>query len=204
MKNEIIVVSGGIGLGKSTFIKAINEFSEVKVDFFSFDDFTKELFKRSDVQDFLMIMFGTTDQLKISDMVFKHEALLQSLNEFLFQFVEEKFLELVNTKHHHPLVIEFPMFFEVKEISDAIKFVRDKFKVVLITADDSVRINRVKHRNNFTEEKIKNIMAAQMSQEKKAVLADYVVDTSNQETKHAAEQLMKNKFKKVFFSAQMV
>jgi guanylate kinase len=103
-------------------------------------------------------------------------------------------------------VSTFDKLFEMKVryFENTAKFVRDKFKVVLITADDSVRINRVKHRNNFTEEKIKNIMAAQMSQEKKAVLADYVVDTSNQETKHAAEQLMKNKFKKVFFSAQMV
>lgn len=204
MKNEIIVISGGIGSGKTSFINAIKELSEVKIDFFSFDEFTKELFKKNEVQEFLMIMFGTTEQSKISDMVFKHEALLQSLNEFLFNFVEEKFLELVNMKHHHPLVIEFPMFFEVKEISDAIKFVRDKFKVVLITADESVRMNRVKNRNNFSEEKIKNIFKAQMQQDQKIVLADYVVDTSNQTSMEAAEKLMKNKFKKVFFSAQMV
>jgi dephospho-CoA kinase len=47
-----------------------------------------------------------------------------------------------------------PIFYRLiysKEISDVIKFVRDKFKVVLITADDNVRINRVKNRNNFSE-----------------------------------------------------
>ena len=209
MKIETIVVTGSIGSGKSRVLETIRNMSEVKVNFFSFDEFTKELYERGDVKKFLSMMFGTTDRKKISDIVFaagrqmgKTETvniLLEQLNDFFFKIVEEKFIELVNRKQHTPLVIEMPLFFEMKERSNAIKMVRSKVKVVAVVCDNEVRIERVKNRDGFTEEKIRNIIDSQVPQEYKVENADYVIDTTNGHCEVYVEDLMKHKFKKVFF-----
>ena len=208
MKNEIIVVTGSIGSGKSRVLEAIKNFSQVKVDFFSFDEFTRELYLREDVRDFLTVMFGTTDRSKISDMVFaagrqmgKTETvniLREQLNDFFFKLVEEKFIELVNRKQNSTLVIEMPLFFEMKERSSAIQMVRSKVKVIAVVCDEAVRMQRVKLRDGFSEDKIKSIVGSQLPQEVKVEKADYVIDTTDGHCDVYVQDLMKVKFKKVF------
>ena len=56
MKIETIVVTGSIGSGKSKVLKTIRDKSEIKVGFFSFDEFTRDLYQRDDVKKFLMMM----------------------------------------------------------------------------------------------------------------------------------------------------
>lgn len=208
MKNETIVVTGSIGSGKSRVLEAIKNFSQVKVDFFSFDEFTRELYLREDVRDFLTVMFGTTDRSKISDMVFaagrqmgKTETvniLREQLNDFFFKLVEEKFIELVNRKQNSTLVIEMPLFFEMKERSSAIQMVRSKVKVIAVVCDEAVRMQRVKLRDGFSEDKIKSIVSSQIPQEVKVEKADYVIDTTDGHCDVHVQDLMKVKFKKVF------
>lgn len=208
MKNETIVVTGSIGSGKSRVLEAIKNFSQVKVDFFSFDEFTRELYLREDVRDFLTVMFGTTDRSKISDMVFaagrqmgKTETvniLREQLNDFFFKLVEEKFIELVNRKQNSTLVIEMPLFFEMKEHSTAIQMVRSKVKVIAVVCDEAVRMQRVKLRDGFSEDKIKSIVSSQIPQEVKVEKADYVIDTTDGHCDFRVQDLMKVKFKKVF------
>lgn len=208
MKIETIVVTGNIGSGKSTVINTIKAESKVKVEFFNFDDYTRELYERDDVKAFLKAMFGTTDRKEISDKVFaagrqlgKTEvanALLESLNEFFFKLVEEKFLELVNRKQHHTTVIEFPMFFEMKQRSLPIQMARSKVKVITVACDDDLRMSRVKSRDGFNEGKIAAIVASQLPQSVKVENADYVIDTSHGHCETCIRDLMKVKFKRVF------
>ena len=208
MKIETIVVTGNIGSGKSTVINTIKAESKVKVEFFNFDDYTRELYERDDVKAFLKAMFGTTDRKEISDKVFaagrqlgKTEvanALLESLNEFFFKLVEEKFLELVNRKQHHTTVIEFPMFFEMKQRSLPIQMARSKVKVITVACDDDLRMSRVKSRDGFNEGKIAAIVASQLPQSVKVENADYVIDTSHGHCETRIRDLMKVKFKRVF------
>lgn len=208
MKNETIVVTGSIGSGKSRVLEAIKNFSQVKVDFFSFDEFTRELYLREDVRDFLTVMFGTTDRSKISDIVFAAgrqmgktktvSILREQLNDFFFKLVEERFIELVNRKQNSTLVIEMPLFFEMKERSSAIQMVRSKVKVIAVVCDEAVRMQRVKLRDGFSEDKIKSIVSSQIPQEVKVEKADYVIDTTDGHCDVHVQDLMKVKFKKVF------
>lgn len=210
MKIETIVITGGIGSGKSSVIEAIKRQTEKKVSFFNFDDFTKELYEREDVKKFLNTLFGTTDKKEISDIVLKSTKhgvesetatiMLEELNEFFFSLVEEKFIELVNRKPVSTLIIEMPMFFEMKKVSPKMQMVRTKVKVIVVTADDEVRIARVKNRDGFTEDKIRNIMSVQEPQQYKIEKADYVIDNTNGDCDDNVIDLMKNKFMKVFFN----
>jgi dephospho-CoA kinase len=155
-----------------------------------------------------MVMFGTTDRSKISDIVFaagrqmgKTETvsiLLEQLNDFFFKLVEEKFIELVNRKQNSTLVIEMPLFFEMKERSSAIQMVRSKVKVIAVVCDEAVRMQRVKLRDGFSEDKIKSIVSSQIPQEVKVEKADYVIDTTDGHCDVHVQDLMKVKFKKVF------
>lgn len=208
MKIETIVITGGIGSGKSSVIEAIKRQTEKKVSFFNFDDFTKELYEREDVKKFLNTLFGTTDKKEISDIVLNGEEsettkiMREELNEFFFSLVEEKFIELVNRKPVSTLIIEMPMFFEMKKVSPKMQMVRTKVKVIVVTADDDVRIARVKNRDGFTEDKIRNIMSVQEPQQYKIEKADYVIDNTNGDCDNNVIDLMKNKFMKVFFNAE--
>lgn len=212
MKNETIVITGGIGSGKSSVIECIKRNTEVKVGFFNFDDFTKELYDREDVKKFLKTMFGTSDKKEISDIVFNSERqmskteitniLLDQLNEYFFKLVEDKFIELVNRKPVNTLVIEMPMFFEMKKLSSKMQMVRNKVKVVVVVADDEVRINRVINRDGFTEQKVRDIMNTQVSQTVKVENADYVIDNTSGSCEINVIDLMKHKFKKVFFNVE--
>ena len=208
MKIETIVITGGIGSGKSSVIEAIRRQTEKKVSFFNFDDFTEELYDREDVKKFLNTLFGTTDKKEISDIVLNGEEsettkiMREELNEFFFSMIEEKFIELVNRKPVSTLIIEMPMFFEMKKFSLKMQMVRTKVKVIVVTADDDVRIARVKSRDGFTEDKIRNIMAVQESQQYKIENADYVIDNTNGDCDDNVIDLMKNKFMKVFSNVE--
>jgi dephospho-CoA kinase len=200
MNNEIIVVTGNIGSGKSFLVDRIKDLAnenDVKVDYFNFDDFTKELYQNQEVQNYLLTMFGTLDKTKISDIVFSTPSMLEALNNFFFAFVEHKFIELVDGKKHHPLVIEFPMYFEMKERSTEMQLNRHKVKVITVICSDEARINRVMARDNTSREKVEQIVASQLPQEYKMTHADYVVDTSKSDAKSLTE-LLTTKFKKVF------
>lgn len=212
MKIETIVITGGIGSGKSRVLETIKKQSEIKVDFFSFDEYTRELYELQSVKSFLMTMFGTDDRTKISDMVFasgsqmgKTETvniLREQLNDYFFKLVEEKFLELVARKTHRTLVIEMPMYFNMEEASILMRMVRSKYKVVVVGCDDDVQIERVKSRDGFTEEKIRNIMASQKDKFYQVEHADYVIDTTNNDTEQQVITLMRDRFKKVFFHVE--
>ena len=97
------------------------------------------------------------------------------------------------------MVIEMPLFFEMKERSIPIKMARSKVKVIAVVCDNEVRIERVKNRDGFTEEKIRNIIDSQVQQSFKIENADYVIDTTNGHCEIHVEDLMKQKFKKAFF-----
>lgn len=207
-KIETIVITGGIGSGKSSVIESIKRQTEKKVSFFNFDDFTEELYEREDVKKFLNTLFGTTDKKEISDIVLNGEEsettkiMREELNEFFFSLVEEKFIELVNRKPVSTLIIEMPMFFEMKKVSPKMQMVRSKLKVIVVAADDEVRIARVKNRDGFTEDKIRNIMSVQEPQQYKIEKADYVIDNTHGDCDNNVIDLMKNKFMKVFFNAE--
>lgn len=208
MKIETIVITGGIGSGKSSVIEAIKRQTEKKVSFFNFDDFTEELYEREDVKKFLNTLFGTTDKKEISDIVLNGEEsettkiMREELNEFFFSLVEEKFIDLVNRKPVSTLIIEMPMFFEMKKVSPKMQMVRSKLKVIVVAADDEVRIARVKNRDGFTEDKIRNIMSVQEPQQYKIEKADYVIDNTHGDCDDNVIDLMKSKFMKVFFNAE--
>lgn len=204
MKFETIVVTGGIGSGKSFIAKAIQQKAETKVEYFNFDDFTKELYLRQDIQDFLMFMFGTCNRSKISDLVFGNEVMRYEINKFFFSHVEAKFMELVNRKAHSTLVIEFPMCFEMMQISNSIQLIRSKFKTISVTCDDATRYRRVQNRDGFSIDKIQSIVVSQMPQQQKNEYADYVIDTSNDGGLDQLDQLMRNQLKKAFYHVATV
>lgn len=72
---------------------------------------------------------------------------------------------------------------------------QDRFDyVIVIVADDHIRLERILQRDRSTELEAKAKMAAQMPQEEKALMADFVVDNSGDfsHTKKQIEQILKD------------
>ena len=206
MKPEVIIVTGNIGAGKSTVINKIKEMNGA-IEFYNLDDYTKELYEKEEVQQFLMTMFGTTVKEEISNKVFagarnigkseSSKAMLEVLNDFFFKFVESKIIDLVTSAKRHT-VIEFPLFFEMMEKSAELKLLRSKVKVIAVVCDNKIRRERVKARDGFDGSKIDTIFSSQMDQIKKMEKSDYYIDTSLENCDIILDELLKTKFKKVF------
>ncbi len=169
-------VTGGIGSGKTTFCKKLEELGAYVL---YADDFAKEL-------------MSSDSELKVSiKNVFGDEAYFEdgSLNrEYLAEeaFRKERVEELNNIVH--PVLWKrIKALAEAKEKEGVKVFVKeaaillnhgrpkDVDYVVLLMADEKERINRTVLRDESSEEKIKERISTQPDFTKKTGLADFVV-----------------------------
>lgn len=166
-----IAITGGIGTGKSTFIKAL-ELYLPHYTFHSVDQGVHQLYAHHpNVQQDLYNLFGTTDRSSISNIAFANKALLTQLEDLLEPYLSEM---IEGWLLEDDVVVEFPLLFE--------KQYEDYFDVIIaIVADDDVRIKRVQERNGFTVEKIESIMRQQKSKHffAQPLVADYIIDTTH-------------------------
>lgn len=163
-----LVVTGGIGCGKSTVIKFLQQLlPDHKV--FSVDDLVAKNYEDPETQAELMEAFGTCVKKEISDIVFNNPDQMLKLRAIW----AEKITRLVgDALAHDDVILEFPMLYESGNgVPGA--------TVLCLTCDPEIQKERVLSRDGMTEEKLRGILANQLSQELKAALADVVVDTSH-------------------------
>lgn len=192
---KIVVVTGGIGSGKSTVLAAMEKLANEDVEFFSFDEFTRELYKLPTVRQYFINMFNTVDRKTISNIVFSSPSVKQVNDDYFMRHFEKKFVEIANQalSANTSLIIECPVFYEMLNRSDAMQQLRSKISVVVVTCDQATRVKRVTNRDNVTPEKVQQIMNSQKAtytvsindQPRKYIAladADVIVDTSANNT----------------------
>ena len=105
------------------------------------------------------------------------------LNDIIHPRVREHFANWLKVHTTAPFVIkEAAILFESGSYKDC-------DKIILVTAPQEVRIERVMLRDNVTRVQVLKRMEAQWSDEKKAALSDYVIDNTNLE--HAKEDALR-------------
>jgi dephospho-CoA kinase len=186
----IVGLTGGIGSGKST---VAGFFRELGVPVYDSDEEAKRLMAVSDeVKHELIKLFGEDayidkklNKTYISDIVFKEKEKLGQLNNIVHPAVRKHFSDWV-TRQNSPYVIqETALIFEnnVQNSYDAI---------VLVTAPESIRIQRVMKRDEVTESQIKARIANQMSDKQKIDLADFIIENHDLEkTRKAVNSIHK-------------
>lgn len=170
---KIIGLTGGIGSGKSTVAKHIEQMG---VPVYIADLEAKKILDTKDAISEVAKAFGPeiiengkVNREKLSQIVFQQPQKLKILNSIIHPKVALHFKNWVEANDKQPIVIkEAAILFESGSYKDC-------DKVILVTAPKEIRIQRVMKRDGLSREAIENRMLNQWSEERKEALSDYVV-----------------------------
>ncbi len=177
---KIIGLTGGIGSGKSL---VANYLAQKGVPVYNSDLHAKELMNFSvDLKQKIIELLGENayqnnelNRAYIGEKVFKNPELLQKLNAIVHPMMRKDFEDWIENqkKNNHK--------FCIKEA--AILFESGAYKncnyIVVVTADEEIRTQRVMKRDSITKEQVLQRMNQQMSEQEKINKADYVITNSS-------------------------
>lgn len=171
---KLIGLTGGIGSGKTTVAKMIEEkgfsvyYSDVRA---------KEFVNESEILKAEIISFlgekayneeGFYDTKYVSKKVFEDKELLEKLNKTIHPAVRLDFENWKSLQKGKIIFKETALLFELG-------IEKDCDASLLITSEDNIRIKRVMDRDNKTYREVEAILEKQMPEKKKIKKADFVV-----------------------------
>lgn len=171
---KIIGLTGGIGSGKST---VANYIASKGIPVYIADEEAKKIMERSDVKLSIQNLFvesvihsdGTLNRKKIAEFVFKTPNKLEQLNAIVHPEVKIHFKNWLNKHKNQPFIIkEVAILFETGGNKDC-------DKVILITAQENVRIERAMKRDNTSKDNIVARIKNQLPETEKIKLSDFVI-----------------------------
>ncbi|WP_324719457.1 dephospho-CoA kinase [Salinimicrobium sp. HB62] len=192
---KVVGLTGGIGSGKTTVAKF---FRELDVPVYIADIEAKKLMETDEsIRSAIIELFGEKayddnipNRKYIASRVFEDKEKLEQLNAVIHPAVADHF-EIWKREQHAPYVV----------YEAAILFEKGGYKKcdynVLVTAPFDRRIERLQKRDNSTLEEIEARMSNQWSDDKKAELADFIIenkelDQTQREVRQLHEILLKS------------
>ena len=172
--NKIIGLTGGIGSGKTTVAKFIEEMGFPV--YFS-DDRAKEIVNDDEVLknrikellgDEAYDENGFYNRKYVSGIVFNDDEMRLQLNALIHPAVKIDFENWVENQNSEFVFKETALLFELKLNESC-------YKSVLVTADDNIRIKRVMDRDGKTYREVEAVMTKQMPEKDKVKKADFVI-----------------------------
>ena len=190
---KIIGLTGGIGSGKTTVAKFIEEMGFPV--YFS-DDRAKEIVNDDEVLknrikellgDEAYDENGFYNRKYVSGIVFNDDEMRLQLNALIHPAVKIDFENWVENQNSEFVFKETALLFELKLNESC-------YKSVLVTADDNIRIKRVMDRDGKTYREVEAVMTKQMPEKDKIKRADFVIFNNEgiDELKAATEKMMFN------------
>lgn len=186
---KIIGLTGGIGSGKTTIAKHIEQLG---IPVYIADLEAKKILDTKVIVGKIIDAFGKdilekdkVDRAKLSKVVFEQPEKLQILNSIIHPEVARHFKNWVEENKNFEIVVkETAILFESGSYKDC-------DKVILVTAPKETRIQRVMKRDNLSREAVESRIANQWSEEKKESLSDFViVNEELQEALKSAENII--------------
>jgi dephospho-CoA kinase len=177
----VIGILGGIGSGKSAVAA---EFAKLGCEVIDADKIAHELLDQPEVRQQIVGLFGEgildsagkIDRKKLADIVFADAQRLASLNNIIHPLVLKRAEELIDLYKHRAgvkaIVLDIPLLAEVG-------WAKRCDKLIFVDCQRQIRIDRVKKMGVFDENQIKIRENFQISLDKKARLADNVVDNNS-------------------------
>lgn len=182
-----VAVTGGIGAGKSEFMRAVKELG---IRTYSADEINAELLRDKGYIEKLSEAFplavkdGKVDKVALREEVFSDEKKRKTLNALAHPEIRRKIEEITGDA-----VIEVPLLFEsgMTDLFD---------RVIVVTAGEDARINRVVSTRNISKDLAKNIIKNQATDDERIKRADYVA--INDGTRKDLYEQAKNIIKRIF------
>lgn len=190
----VLALTGGIATGKST---ADQFFEKKNIPIIDCDKIAHDLMKPQNaswraIRDAFGTDYLNDDQTinrkKLGQLVFSDQTALNKLNQLTRPLIFDKTVQKIKKYQDEDVVIlDAPVYFESgwdkKNITDGI---------LVITLPEAMQIDRLKQRNNLTDEEAKMRIQSQMPLNKKAQMADFVVANTGtiKELENKLEQLL--------------
>ncbi|MBQ7775704.1 MAG: dephospho-CoA kinase [Lachnospiraceae bacterium] len=181
---RLIGVTGGVGAGKSEILSYIKKHYKCRI---YLADEVAHLIKRKGERcyDRLVDLLGEEvleesgeiDKKKMAAAIFASEELLEQVNAIVHPevrfYLEDRIKEAWKDESVELLFIEAALLIEAGygEIVDEMWY---------IYADEDVRRKRLKANRGYSEEKIEQIMEAQLSEEEFRAACDFVINNSGE------------------------
>ncbi|AMR42579.1 dephospho-CoA kinase [Elizabethkingia anophelis] len=191
--HKIIGLTGGIGSGKTTVARFIEEMG---YPVYNSDTRAKDLVNESaDLKSAIIQLLGKQaydenglyDRKYVGSVVFSNDELLKQLNAIIHPAVNKDFHDWIKKQSREIIFKETALLFELK-----LNLQCDKS--LLVTADESIRIKRVMDRDAKTYREVEKVIDNQMPERKKIRLADYIIE-NNSDMQHLrlnTEKIMTN------------
>lgn len=182
-----VAVTGGIGAGKSEFMRAVKELG---IRTYSADEINAELLRDKRYIEKLSEAFplavkdGKVDKSVLREEVFSDEKKRKTLNALAHPEIRRKIEEITGDA-----VVEVPLLFEsgMTDLFD---------RVIVVTAGEDARINRIVSTRNISKDLAKNIIKNQTTDDERLKRADYVA--INDGTRKDLYEQAKNIIKRIF------
>lgn len=194
---KVIGITGGVGAGKTQILEYLN--NKYGATICQADEVGKKLQKKGGVcYDAIVEHFGKEildekgelDRERLSGIVFSDPKELEILNSIVHPAVKEEVLKKIaheERKHTNIFVLESAILIESKyeEICDELWY---------IYVEDEIRRNRLYYSRGYDEQKIDEIIAAQLPKDMFMKHCDRVIDNSGvfAETMMQLDQIVKN------------
>jgi dephospho-CoA kinase len=172
--SKIIGLTGGIGSGKTTVAKFIEDCG---FPVYYSDDRAKTIVNdNEDVMRKIKELLGSEsyddkgmyNRKFVAGKVFNDDALLQQLNGIIHPAVRLDFEEWVAKQTKYLVFKETALLFELKLHLQC-------YKSLLVTAEDNIRLKRVMDRDGKTYREVEIVMSNQLPEKDKIKQADYII-----------------------------
>ena len=162
-------MTGGVGSGKSTVCQVMKEQFHAAIIYT--DEVARNLMKKGEVSYNLVLSHygadilaedGEIDRPKLAQIIFSDEAERERINSFSHPYVKEyvlnKIAEYKQAGEVDYIVVETALPYEacLTEFCD---------DIIYVTVSDEVRTQRLMESRGYSEEKVRNMLKSQLSEE---------------------------------------
>ncbi|XP_076748998.1 dephospho-CoA kinase [Xylocopa sonorina] len=177
----LVGLTGGIATGKSSVAAVFNEFGIPVIDA---DQIARKVVEPGKPawhkiwKEFGPEVFLDTnelDRVKLGDIIFNDVEKRKKLNAITHPHIyKEIYWQTFKyfLQGHQFVVMDLPLLFETGHMLNYLH------KIIVVTCEEDLQLQRLMERTGFTEAKAKIRIAAQMSLERKANMANFVIENS--------------------------
>lgn len=180
-QSKLVIITGSIASGKSTFCKFIEDKGYKVIDA---DVFSRDIYDIEEIKAFTVKLYGKSildnfskiDRRKLTKRMLELPQQICNLNNLTHPVIMERVKEEIDKYKMEDLIfLEIPLYYESEVLISS--FV-SPYKLVFIKTDLEKRIERLISRSNFSKEMALAINDLFLPDDYKIKRADFVIDNS--------------------------
>ncbi|MEQ1721168.1 MAG: dephospho-CoA kinase [Nitrosomonas sp.] len=171
----VVGLTGGIGCGKSTVSRL---FADLGITIVDTDILAKKFTEvnglavnaiREAFGDGCINSIGAVDRVKMLDLIFSDNNARTRLEKILHPLILKEVTIQIKKITEAYIIIVVPLLFETHDYDNVVE------RVLLVDCSESLQLLRTMTRSRLSEEKVKAIMATQVTRQRRLQLADDII-----------------------------